>query len=124
LLRDPLQPVAAAQIAAIADADARENWETMTAWRDHLAKHRTLEAAYLEMIRRNIRFPHVLIGQLTQAILRNLLDDCEDVFVLRAAEMLFRPQKLMLQDGSTIAIDQETEALFGPKLRSPLLALL
>ena len=96
LLRDPRQPVAAAQVAAIADTDARENWATMIGWRDHLVKHRTLEAAYLEMIRRNIRFPHVLIGQLTQAILRNMLDDCEDVFMLRAAEMLFRPQKLLL----------------------------
>jgi hypothetical protein len=124
LLRHPRQPVAAAQVAAIADADARENWQTMIAWRDHLVKHRTLEAAYLEMIRRNIRFPHVLIGQLTQAILRNLLDDCEDVFILRAAEMLFRPQKLMLQEGSITAIDQETEALFGWQPRSPLVALL
>src|SRR5437870_6906269 len=29
LLADPRQPVAAAEIAAIADADARENWELM-----------------------------------------------------------------------------------------------
>jgi Family of unknown function (DUF6352) len=124
LLRDPRQPVAAAQVAAIADADAHENWETMIAWRDHLVKHRTLEAAYLEMIRRHIRFPHVMIGQLTQAILRNVLDDCEDVFVLRAAEMLFRPQKLLLREGSIIAVDQETEALSGRKPRSPLVELL
>ena len=68
----------------------------MIAWRDHLVKHRTLEAAYLEIVRRNIKFPHVLIGQLVQAILRNALDDCDDVFVLRAAEMFFRPQKLMI----------------------------
>jgi hypothetical protein len=71
LLNDPREPVAASQVAAIADPDARENWQMMIAWRDHLTKHRTLEAAYLEMIRRNIKFPHVLIGQLVQAILRN-----------------------------------------------------
>ena len=94
LLSDPRQPVAPSQIAAIADADARENWEMMIGWRDHLVKHRTLEAAYLEIVRRNIRFPHILIGQLTQAILRNALDECDDVFMLRAAEMFFRPQKL------------------------------
>jgi hypothetical protein len=47
----------------IADADARENWEMMIAWRDHLVKHRTLEAAYLEIIRRNIKFSHILMGQ-------------------------------------------------------------
>src|SRR6202158_3210214 len=59
------------RVTAIADADARENWEMMIAWRDHLVKHRTLEAAYLQIIRRSIKFPNVLMGQLTQAILRN-----------------------------------------------------
>jgi hypothetical protein len=63
------------RVTAIADADARENWEMMIAWRDHLVKHRTLEAAYLEIIRRNIKFPHILMGQLVQAVLRNVLDD-------------------------------------------------
>jgi hypothetical protein len=124
LLKDPRQPVVASRIAGIADADARENWETMIAWRDHLVKHRTLEAAYLEIIRHNIKFPHIFMNQLTQAILRNVLDDCEDVFVLRAAEMFFRPQKLAVQDGSVTAIDEETEALLGRQPRSPLVALL
>jgi hypothetical protein len=124
LLRDPRQPVAATQVAAITDVDARENWEMMMAWRDHLVKHRTLEAAYLEIIRRNIKFPHVFIGQLVQAILRNILDDCGDVLVLRAAEMFFRPQKLLVQDGSLLAVDEETEASLGRQPPSPLVALL
>jgi len=108
----------------IADADARENWEKMIAWRDHLVKHRTLEAAYLEIIRRNIKFPHILMGQLVQAVLRNVLDDCGDAFVLRAAEMFFRPQRLMMQEGAIIAIDEETESLLGRQPQSPLVALL
>jgi hypothetical protein len=124
LLRDPTQPVAASRIGAIADADARENWEIMIAWRDHLVKHPTLEAAYLEIIGRNIKFPHILVGQLTQAILRNVLDDCNDVFILRAAEMFFRPQKLVVQEGMVTAIDEETEPLFERQPRSPLVALL
>jgi hypothetical protein len=124
LLSDPRSFVAASQVAAIADADARENWEMMMAWRDHLVKHRTLEAAYLEIIRHNIRFPQLLVGQLTQAILRNALDDCDDVFVLRAAEMFFRPQKLLVQDGSLLAVDEETEASLGRQPPSPLVALL
>jgi hypothetical protein len=124
MLSDPRGFVAPSQIAAIADADARENWEVMIGWRDHLVKHRTLEAAYLEAIRHNIRFPQLLVGQLTQAILRNALDDCGDVFVLRAAEMFFRPQKLAMQEGLATAIDAETEALLGRQPRSPLIALL
>jgi hypothetical protein len=124
LLWSPRQPVDASQIAAIADADARENWQVIIAWRDHLVKHRTLEAAYLEIVRRNIKFPHVFIGQLVQAILRNVLNDCEDGFMLRAAEMFFRPQKLLVQEGSVTAIDEETESLLDRQPRSPLVALL
>jgi Family of unknown function (DUF6352) len=124
LLSDPRSPVTPSQVAAIADADARENWEVMIGWRDHLVKSRTLEAAYLDIVRQSIRFPHILVGQLTQLILRNVLDDCEDVFVLRAAEMFFRPQKLLMQDGVVTAIDEETELLLGRQTRSPLVALL
>jgi hypothetical protein len=124
LLSDPRRPVGASQITAIADADARENWELMVGWRNHLVKHRTLEAAYLEIVRRGIRIPHTFMGHLTQAILRNALDDCKDAFVLRAAEMFFRPQRLAMQEDSIIAIDEETESLLGRPTRSPLQSLL
>jgi hypothetical protein len=123
MLSDPRRAVAASQVAAITDTDARENWEMMIAWRDHLVKHRTLEAAYLEIIRRNIKFPHLLMGQLVQAILRNALDDCEDAYLLRAAEMFFRPQKLVMQEDSVTAIDEEMQSSLDPH-RSPLIALL
>jgi hypothetical protein len=96
----------------------------MIDWRDHLVKHRTLEAAYLEIIRRNIRFPHVFIDQLAQAILRNALDECEDAFTLRAAEIFFRPQRLLMQDGVVTAIDEETASMLGRQPQSPLVALL
>jgi Family of unknown function (DUF6352) len=124
LLLDPRQSVPASQVAAIADADARENWQAMIAWRDHLLKHRNLEAAYLEIIRRNIKFPHLFIGQLVQAILRNALDGCEDAYLLRAAEMFFRPQKLVMQEGSVAAIDEEMQFSLDRHPQSPLIALL
>ena len=54
LLLDPWQPIAASRVAAIADADTRENWQTMIAWRDHLVRYCSLEAAYLEIARRSI----------------------------------------------------------------------
>jgi hypothetical protein len=124
LLSDPRSLVTFSQVAAIADEDARENWEVMIGWRDHLLKHGTLEAAYLEIIRHKIRFPQLFVGQLTQVILRNALDDCDDVFVLRAAEMFFRRQKLTMQEGLVTVIDAETEALLVRQPRSPLVALL
>ena len=48
LMADPRRPVSADEIAAIADADARENWQVMIAFRDRLLRHPTLEAAYLD----------------------------------------------------------------------------
>lgn len=124
LLNCPQAAVTPRQIGEIADPDARENWETMVNWRDHLVRHRTLEAAYLDIVRRNIKFPPILIGQLVQAVLRNALNDCADAFVLRAAEMFFRPQKMILQEDSIIAIDKETEASLGRRPQSALVALL
>lgn len=124
LLADPRQAVSPAQIAAIADADARENWEVMVAFRDHLAHHRTLEAAYLDIVRRNLKVPHIFLNQIVHVILRNVLDDCEDAFVLRAAELFFRPQKLTLHEGSLVAADEETVSGLGNKPLSPLVSML
>src|SRR5437868_9687825 len=47
LLDHPRRAVAAREIAAIADADAQENFALLLAFRDHLLAHPTLEAAYL-----------------------------------------------------------------------------
>lgn len=124
LLADPRFSVGPARIAAIADADARENWGVMIAFRDHLASHRTVEAAYLDIVRRNLRFPHVFLNQMVHVILRNVLDGCQDAFVLRAAEMFFRPQKLTLHEGSLVAADEETVSGLGAKPLSPLVSML
>lgn len=124
LLADPRQKVTTAEIAAIADADARENWEVMVGFRDQIARHRTLEAAYLDVVRRNLKLPHIFINQLVHVILRNALDGCEDAFMLRAAELLFRPQKLTLHEGSLVAADEETVSGLGNKPLSPLVSML
>ena len=124
LLTDPRQVVGPAQIAAIVDLDARENWEVMVAFRDHLTRHRTLEAAYLDIVRHNLRFPHVFLNQMVHVILRNVLDGCEDTFALRAAELFFRPQKLTMHEGSLVAADEETVSGLGNKPLSPLVSML
>ena len=124
LLAEPRRPVSADQIAAIADADARENWQVMIAFRDHLIGHRTIEAAYVDIIRRGIKFPHLFINQLVHVILRNALDDCGDPYVLRAAELFFRPQRVTLHEGSLIAADEETIAGNSAAPVSPLVSML
>ena len=124
LLADPRRPVPAGQIAAIADPDARENWQVMVELRDQLARHRTIEAAYLDIVRRKLKIPHIFLNQIVHVILRNVLDACDDAFLLRAAELFFRPQKLTLHEGSLVAADEETIAGLGNQPVSPLVSML
>ena len=124
LLDDPRRPVGREEVAAIADADARENWEVMIAFRDQLARHSTLEAAYLDIVRRNLRLPHLFLNQIVHVLLRNILDGCDDAFVLRAAELFFRPQQLTLHEGSLVAADEETVSGIGQQPLSPLVSML
>jgi hypothetical protein len=125
LLSDPRRRVAADEIAAIADADARENWSLMIAFRDALMRHRTLEAAYRDLVRRDAgRTPPLFHSQLVHVILRNALDGCEDPVVLRAAELFFRPQRMTLHQNSLIAADEETIAGTRAAPLSPLVHML
>lgn len=121
LFREPRRPVAADEIAAIADQDARENWRLMIAFRDHLLAHDTIEAAYTALMRDGKRVPPLFVDQLVHVILRNALDRADDPFLLRAAELFFRPQRLTIHDGSLIAADAEH---VGTAVKSPLVAML
>src|SRR4051812_48379020 len=78
LMADPRRAVSAEEISAIADADACENWQVMIDFRDHLTRRRTLEAAYLDIVRSGAKVPHIFLNQLVHVILRNALDGCDD----------------------------------------------
>jgi hypothetical protein len=124
LFADPRRKVTDAEVAAIADADARENWQVMLAFRDLLVANRTIEAAYLDIMRNGGKTPHIFVNQLVHVILRNALDDCDDPFVLRAAEALFRPQRMTQHEGSLVAADEEVIAGQSPMPTSPLVSML
>ena len=125
LLDNPRMPVTASDIAAIADGDARENWQVLVAFRDQLLRHRTLEAAYTELCRNGLgRTPSLFINQLVHVILRNALDGLDDPLVLRAAELFFRPQRVTVHGGSLIAADEETIGGVNTAPVSPLVSML
>lgn len=125
LLADPRRRIAREEIAVLLDADARENWDLMIAFRDHLLQQRTVEAAYLDLVRHGVKnTPPLFLNQLVHLILRNVLDGCDDPFVLRVAESLFRPQRLTVHEGSLIAADDETIAGAGNTPLSPLVSML
>jgi len=125
LLADPRMPVAASDIAAIADADARENWKMLIAFRDHLLRHKTLESAYVDLVRHGVgKTPPLFVNQLVHVILRNALDSVEDARVLRAAELFFRTQRVTQHEGSLLAADEETVGGGSPSPVSPLVSML
>lgn len=125
LMHHPRRPVAGDEIAAIADADARENWQFMIAFRDRLLAEPTLEAAYLSLARDSRGAPPLFLQQLTQVVLRNALDDVDDPAVLRAAELFYRPQRATFHEGALLLADQETiETHERDRHSSPLLAML
>jgi hypothetical protein len=108
LLADPRRAVAAEEVAAIADADARENWQFVLALRKLLLREPTLEASYLDLVRSgSVNLPPLFVNHLVQVILRNALDGCDDPFVLRAAELFFRPQRIMPHEYSLLLGDEE-----------------
>jgi Family of unknown function (DUF6352) len=125
LLAEPRRAVSQAEVAGIADADARENWRFVLAFRDLLLRHPTLEAAYLALFRSGaITLPPLFVNQLTHVILRNALDGCDDPFVLRAAELFFRVQRVTLHEQSLLAADEEKIAGASPTPLSPLVSML
>lgn len=126
LLADPRRTVAGNEIKDIADADARENWEVMLAFRERLLTARSVEAAYLALVRGGLQgVPGLFLTQLVHLILRNALDGCEDPFVLRAAELFFRPQRVSLHEGAVLLADAEViEAREGGAPLSPLVSML
>jgi hypothetical protein len=126
LLAEPRRRVVREELQALADPDARQNWEVMLGFRDRLLAAGSVEAAYLQLVRQGAgHLPALFLDQLVHLILRNALDGCDDPFVLRAAELMFRPQRVSFHEGTVLLADDEIiEAREQAVGRSPLLAML
>lgn len=112
LLADPLRAVAPAEIAALADADARENFALFLGFRDRVMAHPDLESAWVALYREGVSgIPPLLLQMLTHLVLRSALEGEDDPFVLRAGECLFRPQRAAIHQGSTLLADEEVLAM-------------
>ncbi|MDP3618582.1 MAG: DUF6352 family protein [Ramlibacter sp.] len=110
LLAQPRMEVTSAQLAAIEDEDARSNYEIWLRFRARLLAHETLDASYRALFEGDgVDVPPVFVQQLTQIMLRHVIGDDASVFEARAAEMLFRAQRIAIQDdGQVMAADDET----------------
>jgi hypothetical protein len=109
LMAEPRLTVRDERLAALADPDARDNYRTVLRFRDRLLAAPSLEAAYLDLVRcGSDRLPPLFLDQLVHVVLRHLLDGCDDPIRLRAAELLFREQKVTIRDGAVLMADDET----------------
>jgi hypothetical protein len=109
LLADPRRMVTPVNLVAIRDKDARENYGVFVRFRDWLARHGTVEGAYLALFRAGeVPFPPLFVDQLAAVILRGILAESDDAFRARAGELFYRAQQITIADGAILAADAET----------------
>jgi hypothetical protein len=110
LLQNPRTEVDAHRIDGVSDEDARANYAIWLRFRERLLAHPTLEASYVALFRGDgVDVPPVFVHQLTQILLRHVLGAQVPAMQARVAEMLFRPQRISVQeDGQVMAADDET----------------
>jgi hypothetical protein len=118
LLETPRMAVTPAQLSDLLDRDAADNYAVWLRFRTRLLARPTLEASYAALFQGDgVDVAPALVQQLTQVLLRHVLGPRPSALEARAAEMLFRPQKIaVLDDGAVMAADHETverQALSG-----------
>jgi len=108
LMADPRRKLTKAELDAVEDADARDNYRVVLLFRDRLLDAGTIEACYLGLFKAPVDLPPLFIEQMVHVILRNILDGSHDPLRLRAAELLFREQKATIHEGHALVADLET----------------
>lgn len=109
LLLDPLRSVLPGQIQALRDPDVRDNYRLFLALRDAVQRAGTLEAAWCGFFRSGaIQLPPLFLDLLVQAIAARALETVDDAWQWRAAELLFRRQRVRVQDGRVLLGDADT----------------
>jgi len=115
LIRNPKEAVGADRLSALADPDAKDNYRVVLDFRDRLVAAGTVEACYLSLFTENagVTLPPLFLDQMVQVIVRSFLEPCDDPIRARAGEILFREQKVTLNDGAIMAADAETVEMFA-----------
>src|SRR3546814_3227670 len=97
------------------DSDAIENYRVVLGFRERLLAAATVEDAYLQVFLEpgGVTVPPLFVDQLAHVIARAMLEGEADPLRLRAAELLFRPQQVTINDGAVMAADAETVEMFA-----------
>jgi hypothetical protein len=108
LMREPDRAVPAHEVDAMADEDVRANHRLFLGWRDAVIGAGSLEAAYAGFFREGaIQVPPLFLDLMVQAMVAHLLANETDPWRWRAAELLFRRQRVSVQDGRVLSGDSE-----------------
>ena len=120
LVENPRRRVGAEEVAAVADEDGRENFCLFLRFRDWLVDHGSVETAYLALHRVGLAAPPLLPplfrDQMVHLIVANMLEGpLRDAPTLhaRAAELLFREQRVSTDEGLVLADAEVVEAAEG-----------
>jgi hypothetical protein len=114
LVDKPRLRIGIAEIADVEDEDARENWRHWIAFRDRLLDAGTLEACYLGLFRKAaVDIPPLFVDLIAQAIVRHLLEGCDDPWLARAGELLFRRQRVSAEGGQVLAADATSIEMYA-----------
>ncbi|MBK7260369.1 MAG: hypothetical protein IPI03_00175 [Rubrivivax sp.] len=108
LQQDPLRPVRAAELDALADTDVRDNYRHWLVLRDGLQAAGSLQGWLVGQFHQGVQLPPLFIDLVLQAIVTGLLDDPAVALQARAAELFFRPQRLSFEQGRVLAADAKT----------------
>ncbi len=109
LQQKPLRTVKPEELAAIRDEDARANYAMLLQFRDGVVAAGNLSAWYAQLFAKgNIKLAPLFIDIAVKEILREVLPEDADAYMQRAAELLYRPQRITLHEGRILSGDQET----------------
>jgi hypothetical protein len=108
LMESPRMAVDEARLRTLADPDVAGNYRIMLRFRDDLVTAGTLERCYMTIFERGaIDTPPLFLEQLTHMMLRGMLEGTDDPIRVRAAELLFREQRVTIQGGAVMVADAE-----------------
>lgn len=114
LLEDPNWKPNESDLGRFLDQDTRANYEIFLQFRDFLARSGTLETAYRGLVSGpGFPVPDLFRDQIVHALARHILEECDDPMQIRAAELLFRSQRVSIQDGQIMVADEETVERFA-----------
>ncbi len=115
LMADPRRAVPEPEIAQLQDPDSQDNYRVVLGFRDHLLEAGDIEASYLACFTgpAGAQVPPLFLDQMAHVILRHILDGTGDGLRARAAELLFREQRITIQDGNILSADAETVEMYA-----------